>query len=105
MDEIFLRQLWIKGLPVEDGFFNIIHRESSMFLTNSFKCAYSKVPVIHTDPIILRLSPPLVTFFPISEFSYKLIRFLLHNSVIKSDNEIGKVSYQDIKLEYLCYST
>ena len=29
----------------------------------------------------------------ISEFSYKLIRFLLHSSIVKSDNEIGKFSY------------
>ena len=35
-------------------------------------------------------------FFPISEFSYKLIRFLLHSSIVKSDNEIGKFSYYDM---------
>ena len=29
-------------------------------------------------------------FFPISEYSYKLIRFLLHRSIVKSNNEIGK---------------
>jgi len=34
-------------------------------------------------------SPSLITFFPISEFSYNLIRFLLHSSIVKSDNEIG----------------
>ena len=34
-----------------------------------------------------------VPSFPISEFSYKLIRFLLNSSVVKSDNEIGKFSY------------
>ena len=33
-------------------------------------------------------SPPVITFFPISEFSYKLIRFLLHSYIVKSDNEI-----------------
>ena len=33
-----------------------------------------------------------ITFFPISEFYYKLIRFLLHSSIVKSDNEIGKFS-------------
>ena len=37
-------------------------------------------------------SPSVITFFPISEFSCKLIRFLLHSSIIKSDNEIGKFS-------------
>ena len=31
--------------------------------------------------------------FTISEFSYKLLRFLLNSSVVKSDNEIGKFSY------------
>ena len=35
-------------------------------------------------------------FFPISEFSYKLIRFLLHRSIVKSDNVIGECSYEDI---------
>ena len=29
-------------------------------------------------------------FFPLSEFSYKLIRFLLHSSIVKSDIEICK---------------
>jgi hypothetical protein len=29
--------------------------------------------------------------FPISEFSYKLIRFLLNKSTVKSDNEIGNI--------------
>ena len=38
-------------------------------------------------------SPSVISFFPISEFSYKLIGFLLHRSVVKSDNEIGKFSY------------
>ena len=37
-----------------------------------------------------RPSPSVITFFPISEFSYKLIRFLLHSPVVKSDNEMGK---------------
>ena len=32
-------------------------------------------------------------FFPISEFSYKLIRFLLDNSLVKSDNEKGKIKF------------
>ena len=41
-----------------------------------------------------RPSPSVTIFFPISEFSYKLIRFLLiRSSVVKSDNEIGKFSY------------
>ena len=44
-----------------------------------------------------RLSPPVITFFPISEFSYKLIIFLFHSSMIKSDNEIGKFSYSDME--------
>ena len=38
-----------------------------------------------------RPSPPVYTFFPISEFSYKLIRFLLYSSIVKSDNEIGNI--------------
>ena len=38
-------------------------------------------------------SPTVITFFPISEFSYRLIRFLLNSSIVKSDNEIGKFSY------------
>ena len=38
-------------------------------------------------------SPPVIIFFPISEFPYILIRFLLHSSLVKSDNEIGKFSY------------
>ena len=38
-------------------------------------------------------SPSVSTFFPISEFFNKLIRFLLHSSIVKSDNEIGKFSY------------
>ena len=29
-------------------------------------------------------------FFPISKFSYKLIRFLLHSPEVKSDNEIPR---------------
>ena len=37
-----------------------------------------------------RPSPSVITFFPISEFSYKRITFLLHSSIVKSDNEIGK---------------
>ena len=36
-------------------------------------------------------------FFPISEFSYKLIRLLLHSPVIKSDNEIDKFSYKNME--------
>ena len=32
-------------------------------------------------------------FFFISEFSYMLIRFLLHSSLVKSDNKIGKFSF------------
>ena len=35
-------------------------------------------------------SPPVITFVPISEYLYKLIRFLLNSSMVKSDNEIGK---------------
>ena len=31
-------------------------------------------------------------FFQISEFSYKLIRFLLNKSIVESDNKIGKYS-------------
>ena len=38
----------------------------------------------------LRPNPPVISFFPTSVFSYKLIRFLLHSSIVKSDNEIGK---------------
>jgi len=33
------------------------------------------------------------TLYNISEFSYKLIRFLLNSSIVKSDNEIGNFSY------------
>ena len=33
-------------------------------------------------------------FFPIYEFSYKLIRFLLHSPEIRSDNEIGRFSLE-----------
>ena len=36
---------------------------------------------------------PVITFFRISEFYYKFIRFLFNSSVVKSDNEIGKFSY------------
>ena len=36
-------------------------------------------------------------FFPIYEFFYKLIRFLLNSSIVKSDIEIGKFSYQDME--------
>ena len=32
-------------------------------------------------------------FFLISEFSYKLIKFLLDSSIVKSDNEVGNFSY------------
>ena len=32
-------------------------------------------------------------FFPISELSYNLIRFLIQIPVVNSDNEIGKLSY------------
>ena len=41
----------------------------------------------------LGLSLPVLTSFPISEFFYKFIRFLLHRSIVKSDNEIRKLSY------------
>ena len=38
---------------------------------------------------LLEPSPSVIPFFPISEFSYKLIRFLLlYSSIIKSDNEM-----------------
>ena len=40
-----------------------------------------------------RLSPSVITFFPISEFFYKLIWFSLYSSFVKSDNEIGKFPY------------
>ena len=40
-----------------------------------------------------RPSPTVITFFPISELSYKLIRFLLHSPIVKSDIEIRKFSY------------
>ena len=36
-------------------------------------------------------------FFPISKFSYKLIRFLLNSSIVKSDNEMGKFFYQNMQ--------
>ena len=35
------------------------------------------------------LSPPGISFFLISKFSYKLIRFLLDSSVVKSVYEIN----------------
>ena len=38
-------------------------------------------------------SQPVMTFFPVSESSYRLIRFLLHSSVVKDDKEVGKFSY------------
>ena len=38
-------------------------------------------------------SPPVITFFPISEFFYKLMRFLLHSSEVEPDNEIDKFSF------------
>ena len=40
-----------------------------------------------------RPSPPVITFSLISEFSYKLIGFLLNCSMVKSDNEIETFSY------------
>ena len=48
-------------------------------------------------PSIVWVSPPVIAFFPISEFSYKHIRFLLNIYVVKSDNEIRKYSYYDIE--------
>ena len=36
-------------------------------------------------------------FFPISEFSYKLIRFLVNSSVVKFNNEIGKFFYEGME--------
>ena len=37
-----------------------------------------------------------LSFFPVSEFPYMPIKFLLHSSLVKYDNEIGKFSYQDM---------
>ena len=34
-----------------------------------------------------------LSFFPVSEFPYMPIKFLLHSSLVKYDNEIGKISY------------
>ena len=62
-----------------------------------------------SKPTIQWSSPSVSTFFPISEFSYFVIRFfnhiffvidfsyfvirfLLNSSIVKSDNEIGKVN-------------
>jgi len=44
-----------------------------------------------------RLSPPVITFCLISEFSYKLVRVLLHTSIVRSDNEIRKVSFYNME--------
>ena len=35
----------------------------------------------------------LSLFFPNLEFPYMIVRFLIHSSLVKSDNEIGKFSY------------
>ena len=56
---------------------------------------YVKLPKLY-EVIVPKLhwpSPPVIAFFPISKFSYKLVRFLINSSIIKSDNEIGKFSY------------
>ena len=44
-----------------------------------------------------RLSPSVITFCPISEFSYKLVRVLLHTSIVRSDNEIMKFSFYNME--------
>ena len=66
-----------------------------MHFVNFEKFLFSKImPNCHSFcASALKSSPPVITFFPISEFSYKLIRFLLHSSIVKSDNEIGKFFY------------
>ena len=40
----------------------------------------------------IRSTLPVLTFFSISEISYKLKRFLLHGFIVKFYNEIGKFS-------------
>ena len=50
-----------------------------------------------SNGVVDTFEPSVITFFPISKFFYKLIRFLLHSYIAKSDNEIGKFSYQDME--------
>ena len=61
---------------------------SVILMTNIFSVC---LPVSFSVPRH-RLSPSVIFFFPISKFSYELIRFLLHSFVVKSDKEIGKFS-------------
>ena len=38
-------------------------------------------------------SLPVISFFPILEIYYKLIRFLLHSSIVQSDKKIFLLRY------------
>ena len=61
-----------------------------LILLNSRKISCNKWP-----------SPPGTFYMLLGKFSYFVIRFLLNSSIVKSDNEIGKVKRQktyDLKI-------
>ena len=70
---------------------------SYLYGLSSTKYIFWFIYTFSTYESIAWLSPSVINFFPISEFSYELIRFLLHSSVIKSDNKIGKFPYKDME--------
>ena len=52
----------------------------------------SDLQIIDSFELIHRLSSPGTFHILIGKFSYFVIRFLLNSSIVKSDNEIGKVN-------------
>ena len=65
-------------------------------LCGLFQVSLLYIPsTLNTDLIIWQLqwlSPPGTFHILIGKFSYFVIRFLLNSSMVKSDNEIGKVN-------------
>ena len=64
-------------------------------------CKCKKALLYKTNKIVLhnarlRPSPPGTFHILIEKFSYFAIRFLLNSSIVKSDNEIGKVNGKKI---------
>ena len=96
---IGITMAWFRNevlLAKSNGTSVAININGSIELKTNLRVHFEKYrEILVRERIQLRHRPslPVITFFPISEFSYKLIRFLLNSSIIKSDNEIEKNSY------------
>ena len=80
-----------KFVPISHGVYNFNTSQNKIYEKIEKKNCLAKVRRRLTPSAQYRMAESACHhFFPISEFSYKLIRFLLNSYVVKSDNEISK---------------